>query len=88
MSGCPRTRVVTSILKWAGMDYSALKDAAFTHHRVTKNAQQLLTGYNLGSCAQALDSEGLPRSMMNLTILNLFDSLQLCIRTIEYSTHT
>ena len=26
--GRPRTRMVTSILKWAGMDYNALKDAA------------------------------------------------------------
>ena len=34
--GRRRARVATSILKWAGMDYNALKDAALARHHVTK----------------------------------------------------
>ena len=45
--GRPGTCMVTNILKWAGMDYNVLKDAALVCHHVPKNTQQLPSGYNL-----------------------------------------
>ena len=47
--GCPRTRMVTSILKWAGMDYNALKAEVLARHH-QKHSSAILWMQSTKAC--------------------------------------